>query len=151
MMDTATAARAIAGTLSGPNVSFDRVTTDSRSLQAGDLFVALKGERFDGHDFVAQALRDGAVAAVVSVDRAGALAGHADGSLLADLGEEGLELLRTARGLLHGSRSAAAPPSRRRDPHNSNRRNRSPRENAPAPAISSWRAAGFWRAWSRGF
>lgn len=28
-----------------------RVTTDTRSLQAGDLFVALKGERFDAHDF----------------------------------------------------------------------------------------------------
>jgi UDP-N-acetylmuramoyl-tripeptide--D-alanyl-D-alanine ligase len=83
MMDTATAARAIAGTLSGPNVSIDRVTTDSRSLQAGDLFVALKGERFDGQDFVAQAFRDGAVAAVVSVERAAALAGRADGSLLA--------------------------------------------------------------------
>jgi UDP-N-acetylmuramoyl-tripeptide--D-alanyl-D-alanine ligase len=83
MMDTATAARAIAGTLSGPNVAFERVSTDSRALQAGDLFVALKGERFDGHDFVAQAFRDGAVAAVVSGERAAALAGRADGSLLA--------------------------------------------------------------------
>jgi UDP-N-acetylmuramoyl-tripeptide--D-alanyl-D-alanine ligase len=83
MMDTVTAARAIAGTLSGPNVAFERVSTDSRALQAGDLFVALKGERFDGHDFVAQAFRDGAVAAVVSVERAAALAGRADGSLLA--------------------------------------------------------------------
>ena len=83
MMDIATAARAIAGTLSGPNVGFDRVTTDSRSLQAGDLFVALKGERFDGHDFVAQAFQRGAAAAVVAADRAGALAGSAAGSMLA--------------------------------------------------------------------
>ncbi|TXH35346.1 MAG: UDP-N-acetylmuramoylalanyl-D-glutamyl-2, 6-diaminopimelate--D-alanyl-D-alanine ligase, partial [Burkholderiaceae bacterium] len=32
-----------------------RVHTDTRTLQAGDLFVALKGERFDAHDFLAQA------------------------------------------------------------------------------------------------
>ena len=32
-----------------------RVHTDTRSLQAGDLFVALKGERFDAHDFLPQA------------------------------------------------------------------------------------------------
>jgi UDP-N-acetylmuramoyl-tripeptide--D-alanyl-D-alanine ligase len=83
MMDTATAARAIAGTLSGPNVTFDRVTTDSRSLRAGDLFVALKGERFDGHDFVAQALQGGAVAAIVAAERAAALGGRVAGSLLA--------------------------------------------------------------------
>lgn len=41
-----------------------RVHTDSRSLQAGDLFVALRGERFDAHDFLAQAKADGAVAAL---------------------------------------------------------------------------------------
>ncbi len=83
MMDTATAARAIAGTLAGPNVGFDRVTTDSRGLRAGDLFVALKGERFDGHDFVVQAFELGASAAIVAADRAGALAGRVAGSLLA--------------------------------------------------------------------
>ena len=44
------------------------VTTDSRQIQAGDLFVALRGDRFDGHDFVAQALSAGAIAAIVDVD-----------------------------------------------------------------------------------
>lgn len=39
---------------------------DSRTIGAGDLFFAVKGERLDGHDFVAAALVDGAVAAVVS-------------------------------------------------------------------------------------
>jgi UDP-N-acetylmuramoyl-tripeptide--D-alanyl-D-alanine ligase len=42
-----------------------RVTTDSRTLQAGDLFVALKGEIHDGHDHVAEAAAKGAVAAMV--------------------------------------------------------------------------------------
>ena len=42
----------------------DRVHTDSRSLQAGDLFVALRGERFDGNAFIAQAKAQGAVAVV---------------------------------------------------------------------------------------
>lgn len=41
-----------------------RVHTDSRSLQAGDLFVALRGERFDAHDFLPQAKTQGAVAAL---------------------------------------------------------------------------------------
>jgi len=41
-----------------------RVHTDTRSLQAGDLFVALQGERFDAHDFLPQARAAGAVAAI---------------------------------------------------------------------------------------
>ena len=40
------------------------VSTDTRSLPQGCLFVALRGERFDGHDFVPQAIAAGAVAAV---------------------------------------------------------------------------------------
>jgi UDP-N-acetylmuramoyl-tripeptide--D-alanyl-D-alanine ligase len=83
MMDTATAARAIAGTLLGGNVRFDRVTTDSRSLRAGDLFIALKGERLDGHDFVTEAFVRGAAAAVVAADRVGALPDPKAGSLVA--------------------------------------------------------------------
>ncbi len=75
MMDTKTAARAVDGQLIGDNVDFRRVVTDSRTLQAGDLFVALKGERFDGHEFVATALAQGATAALVAVDRAQALPG----------------------------------------------------------------------------
>jgi UDP-N-acetylmuramoyl-tripeptide--D-alanyl-D-alanine ligase len=47
------------------------VCTDSRSLKAGDLFVALKGERFDGHDFLADAARLGAAGAIVGQVPAG--------------------------------------------------------------------------------
>ncbi|HZT56300.1 MAG TPA: Mur ligase family protein, partial [Burkholderiaceae bacterium] len=41
-----------------------RVHSDTRSLQRGDLFVALRGERFDAHDFLAQARASGAAAAL---------------------------------------------------------------------------------------
>ena len=40
-------------------VTVDRVHTDTRTLQSGDLFVALRGERFDAHDFLAQARAEG--------------------------------------------------------------------------------------------
>ncbi|HJV64067.1 MAG TPA: UDP-N-acetylmuramoyl-tripeptide--D-alanyl-D-alanine ligase [Albitalea sp.] len=46
------------------DVRIARVHSDTRSLRAGDLFVALKGERFDAHDFLAQAKAAGAVAAI---------------------------------------------------------------------------------------
>ncbi len=42
-----------------------RVCTDSRALQNGDLFIALRGENFDGHAFVAKAAEVGAAGAVV--------------------------------------------------------------------------------------
>lgn len=39
-----------------------KASTDSRSITAGDLFVALKGESFDGHDYIAEAVKKGAAA-----------------------------------------------------------------------------------------
>ena len=48
------AAAAFGGTLLYPDCSFRRVATDSRRLRPGELFVALRGSRFDGHDFLAQ-------------------------------------------------------------------------------------------------
>ncbi len=47
------------------NTRIDRVHTDSRSLQGGDLFVALRGEHFDAHDFLPQAREAGASAVLV--------------------------------------------------------------------------------------
>ncbi|AOJ08775.1 UDP-N-acetylmuramoyl-tripeptide--D-alanyl-D-alanine ligase [Burkholderia mayonis] len=47
-------------------VSFERVSTDSRTAGPGDLFVALKGEHFDAHDFVGDVAVRGASAAIVS-------------------------------------------------------------------------------------
>jgi UDP-N-acetylmuramoyl-tripeptide--D-alanyl-D-alanine ligase len=48
-----------------PATPIARVHTDTRTLQAGDLFVALRGERFDAHDFLPQAAAAGAVAVLV--------------------------------------------------------------------------------------
>jgi UDP-N-acetylmuramoyl-tripeptide--D-alanyl-D-alanine ligase len=42
------------------------ITTDTRKIGKGDVFVALRGERFDGHDYLRDAVRDGASALVVS-------------------------------------------------------------------------------------
>jgi len=66
LMDLRELARVAGGELTGASVEFHGVTTDSRAINAGDLFVALKGERFDGHDYVAQAIARGAAAALTS-------------------------------------------------------------------------------------
>jgi UDP-N-acetylmuramoyl-tripeptide--D-alanyl-D-alanine ligase len=55
------------GTLAagGPQGTVTSVCTDSRALKAGDLFIALRGEKFDAHTFVAEAARRGAAGAIV--------------------------------------------------------------------------------------
>jgi UDP-N-acetylmuramoyl-tripeptide--D-alanyl-D-alanine ligase len=58
-------AAAVRGTLRGPDAAVSVVRTDSRAIGPDDLFVAIAGERVDGHDFVADAFERGAVAAVV--------------------------------------------------------------------------------------
>jgi UDP-N-acetylmuramoyl-tripeptide--D-alanyl-D-alanine ligase len=65
MLDLATAAQAIGARNIGANTVFDRVTTDSRDLRRGDLFVGIRGERFDGQAFADQALLAGAAAVMV--------------------------------------------------------------------------------------
>ena len=59
------AATVLGGELRGSDVRFSDVCTDSRTLKSGDLFVALRGEQYDGHDFVAKAAAAGAVAALI--------------------------------------------------------------------------------------
>jgi UDP-N-acetylmuramoyl-tripeptide--D-alanyl-D-alanine ligase len=59
-------AGACSGRLIGADREFGAVSIDSRTLAPGDLFVALKGERFDGHDFAVAAAERGAAALLVS-------------------------------------------------------------------------------------
>jgi UDP-N-acetylmuramoyl-tripeptide--D-alanyl-D-alanine ligase len=56
----------LAGQLRGGDCDFFAVSTDSRAVASGDLFVALRGESFDGHDYIAQVAEAGAAAALVS-------------------------------------------------------------------------------------
>lgn len=56
----------LAAQLLGDDATFAGVSTDSRSLRTGELFVALCGDNFDGHDYLADVAGQGAVAALVS-------------------------------------------------------------------------------------
>jgi UDP-N-acetylmuramoyl-tripeptide--D-alanyl-D-alanine ligase len=73
-MELLAAARATGGTARKGNPWFAGVSTDTRSIAADELFVALRGPKFDGHDFIQAAVERGAVA--IMVDEAWAV-GHA--------------------------------------------------------------------------
>lgn len=66
MMTLSEAARALNATLLGNDITFQAVSTDTRTLQPGDLYVALIGDNFDGHTFVADAVAKGASAILIS-------------------------------------------------------------------------------------
>jgi UDP-N-acetylmuramoyl-tripeptide--D-alanyl-D-alanine ligase len=70
-LSAAFVARAL-GTGPAPSLEFSGVTSDSRGDVAGRLFVAIAGERFDGHAFVEQAVRAGAAGAIVQREWAAA-------------------------------------------------------------------------------
>jgi UDP-N-acetylmuramoyl-tripeptide--D-alanyl-D-alanine ligase len=84
--------------------TFDRISTDTRSVAPGDLFVALRGETFDGHDFIAEARSRGAKGAVVSrpVDVDGAFALYEVGDTLRALGSLAAHRRRTLPGQVVG-------------------------------------------------
>jgi UDP-N-acetylmuramoyl-tripeptide--D-alanyl-D-alanine ligase len=97
--------RVIAGS---PGQEVGRITTDTRRLQAGDFFVALRGERFDAHDFVGEAVERGATGLMVAADREGprriangGAAGAADAAtaLTAREGISVVEVADTTKGL----------------------------------------------------
>ncbi|RLU02212.1 MAG: UDP-N-acetylmuramoyl-tripeptide--D-alanyl-D-alanine ligase [Ketobacter sp.] len=68
-MDLSSLVNTINAKLIGANAEFARVSTDTRTLQPGDFFVALQGENFDGHEYITVAKDAGAVAAMVSVEQ----------------------------------------------------------------------------------
>jgi len=72
MMSAAEAAGLVNGRLSGSDARFTAVSTDSRNIGRGELFVALRGERFDGHEFLAGAAARGAAAAMIDRSYSGA-------------------------------------------------------------------------------
>jgi UDP-N-acetylmuramoyl-tripeptide--D-alanyl-D-alanine ligase len=80
---------------------FTGISTDTRALRGGELFVALRGERFDGHDFLTEARTRGAAGAVV----------HAGTPAVAGLRLFAVADTRTALGLLARARRRALPAS----------------------------------------
>ena len=66
-------AESVNGTLFGTDRDFDSVCTDTRTIQSGQLFFALRGEHFDAAEFVAEAERRGAAGAVVERHQPGEL------------------------------------------------------------------------------
>lgn len=64
MFTTEEIAKVTGGALAGGDVKVESVSTDTRTLEKGALFVAVKGERFDGNDYIKQAAAAGAAAAV---------------------------------------------------------------------------------------
>lgn len=71
MMQLSELAVIVGGTHAGPDVAFSGVSTDSRNLARGDLFVALQGPRFDGNAYALAAQAAGAAAVLVSRPLAG--------------------------------------------------------------------------------
>jgi UDP-N-acetylmuramoyl-tripeptide--D-alanyl-D-alanine ligase len=65
---TAAVAEAMGAVMHGHDAPLRGVSIDSRRIQPGNLFIALSGERVDGHDYVAQAAKSGAVAVAVERD-----------------------------------------------------------------------------------
>lgn len=65
-------AGALQGRVVGADVTFAAVSTDSRAIEPGQLFIALTGPRFDGHDYLADVAAKGAAAALVEREVAGA-------------------------------------------------------------------------------
>ena len=63
-----TGGRLLAGDDKHPRAGARRLSTDSREVGRGDLFIPLRGDRFDGHQFVAAAVRDGAAGVLIALD-----------------------------------------------------------------------------------
>ncbi|HFD78768.1 MAG TPA: UDP-N-acetylmuramoyl-tripeptide--D-alanyl-D-alanine ligase [Gammaproteobacteria bacterium] len=72
-MSLSRAAEILEAERSGADVEFRGVSTDTRTLEPGNLFVALQGPNFDGHDYLQQAFAGGAVAALLGRGDAGGL------------------------------------------------------------------------------
>ncbi len=67
--DLLTAVGGQAINVSSPTTSFDRIVTDSRTVRPGDVFWAIGGVVHDGHHYITEAARRGAVACVIELDR----------------------------------------------------------------------------------
>ncbi len=76
-----------------PNATVTTVSSDSRALKPGDLFLAIRGEKFDGYTFLAEAARLGAIGAIVETETPGLPSSFA--SIVVKDSVRGLQLLAT--------------------------------------------------------
>ena len=104
-------ARAAGGVVQGDNVHFGAVLSDTRTIQPGALFVALRGDRFDGHDFVPDAAAHGAAAALVSRPVQAPIPQVIVSDTLT-----GLSAFASAWRRYHGARSSGSPAATARPP-----------------------------------
>lgn len=95
---------ALGGAFHGPlDVSLTGVSIDSRTVRKGDIFFAIKGDRFDGHDFVDGAIEQGALLAVVAHNKLDGLKADPSRLLVVDDVLSAMEQLgRAARARLGG-------------------------------------------------
>ncbi len=95
---------ATGGSVRGKPGDASGISIDSRTVEPGDLFIAIKGDQFDGHAFVDAALEAGAAAAMVSADQADALKVPKAGLIVVDDSYDGLyDLARAARARAAGT------------------------------------------------
>lgn len=89
---------ATGGSVRGEPGDVSGISIDSRTVEPGDLFIAIKGDQFDGHAFVDAALESGATAALVSADQADGLTVPKGGLIIVRDSYDGLyDLARAAR------------------------------------------------------
>ena len=90
-------ARAAGGRLvaGGPDVELGGVSIDSRRIRAGEVFLAIRGERLDGHDFIAEAIRKGAAGVIVSDTAAAQVTGAAAGAPVTIVVEDTIRALQS--------------------------------------------------------
>ena len=75
------------------NVHTNGISTDSRTSRRGELFIAIKGERFDGHDFVKDVIGKGATAVIISKEKARTLKKYTSGKVPVLIVEDTLRAL----------------------------------------------------------
>jgi len=95
---------ALGGECRGGDASFQFVSTDSRTINPGELFIALKGPQFDGHDYIAGAVERGAAAVMVSPTNNCCIADNSSGRHTPSVGPVGCiatSSIRFARGGCH--------------------------------------------------
>src|SRR5689334_2762903 len=98
-------AAAMAGAIAGGSgqTVFEGVSIDTRSIRRGELYIGIRGERFDGADFAAAAVTAGAAGVVVPRGRAAALGAAAGSAVVIEVGDTTVALQALSRAVREAS------------------------------------------------